>query len=137
LLTRHLCFASPSRTTGLLTLTASQFEILQSLFFDIGGVQYELTPNAQIWPRGLNTSIGGTEGNIYLVVSDLGSPSGKGLDFISRCSHFCCALSQGLGGTNHFCIDGFTFLQRFYSVFDATNSQVGLATTPFTDAETN
>jgi hypothetical protein len=107
--------ATLDKTTGLLTLTASQFENLQSLFFDIGGVQYELTPNAQIWPRGLNTEIGGTEGNIYLVVSDLGTPSGKGLDFIN----------------------GFTFLQRFYSVFDVTNSQVGLATTPFTDAETN
>ena len=34
-------------------------------------------------------------------------------------------------------IDGFAFLQRFYSVFDTGNSQVGLATTAFTDAETN
>ena len=33
--------------------------------------------------------------------------------------------------------DGFTFLQRFYSVYDTTNSQVGLATTEFTNAETN
>ncbi|KAI9440274.1 acid protease [Lactarius psammicola] len=115
LVTPHFCFASPSRTTGLLTLTASQFENLQSLFFNIGGVQYELTPNAQIWPRGLNTEIGGTKGKIYLVVGDLGSPSGQGLDFIN----------------------GFTFLQRFYSVYDVTNSRVGLATTPFTDAETN
>ncbi|KAH8992602.1 acid protease [Lactarius hatsudake] len=111
----NFCFASHSRTTGLLTLTASQFNNLQSLFFDIGGVQYELTPNAQIWPRALNTEIGGTQGKIYLVVSDLGSPSGQGLDFIN----------------------GFTFLQRFYSVYDVSNSRVGLATTPFTDAETN
>ncbi|KAI0263910.1 aspartic peptidase domain-containing protein [Gloeopeniophorella convolvens] len=107
--------AKLDQSTGLLTLTASQFENLQSLFFNIGGVQYELTPNAQIWPRALNSQLGGTEGDIYLVVSDLGSPSGQGLDFIN----------------------GFTFLQRFYSVFDVTNSQVGLATTAFTDAETN
>lgn len=33
--------------------------------------------------------------------------------------------------------DGFAFLQRFYSVYDTGNNQVGLATTPFTDAETN
>jgi hypothetical protein len=33
--------------------------------------------------------------------------------------------------------DGFAFLQRYYSVFDVTNSQVGLAATPFTNAETN
>jgi len=33
--------------------------------------------------------------------------------------------------------DGFVFLQRFYSVFDTTNAQVGFATTPNTDVETN
>jgi hypothetical protein len=107
--------ATLDQTTGLLTLTASQFENLQSLFFDIGGVQYELTPNAQIWPRSLNSELGGSAGAIYLVVSDLGTQSGQGLDFIN----------------------GFSFLQRFYSVYDVTNSQVGLATTSFTDAETN
>lgn len=34
-------------------------------------------------------------------------------------------------------LDGFAFLQRFYSVFDTGNAQVGLATTAFTDATTN
>jgi hypothetical protein len=33
--------------------------------------------------------------------------------------------------------DGFAFLQRYYSVYDVTNSQVGLAATPLTFAETN
>jgi len=103
------------QTTGLLTITEDQFNSLQSLFFNIGGVQYELTANAQIWPRALNSQIGGEEGNIYLIASDLGSPSGQGLDFIN----------------------GFGWLQRFYSVFDTGNAQVGFATTPFTDAETN
>ncbi|KAH9057469.1 acid protease [Lactarius vividus] len=107
--------ATLDEDTGLLTLTNSQFKNLQSLFFHVGSVQYELTPNAQIWPRVLNTAIGGIEGSIYLIVSDLGSPSGRGLDFIN----------------------GFTFLQRFYSVYDVTNSRVGLATTPFTHAKTN
>lgn len=107
--------AKEDRSTGLLTLTEAQFNNLQSLFFNIGGVSYELTANAQIWPRSLNSTIGGEEGKIYLVVSDLGSESGQGLDFIN----------------------GFAFLQRFYSVYDTSNAQVGLATTPFTDAETN
>ncbi|KAH9021869.1 acid protease [Lactarius hengduanensis] len=109
--------ATLDQTTTLLTLTNSQFNNLQSLFFDIGGVQYEFTPNAQIWPRVLNTAIGGTAGQIYLIVSDLGTPSGQGLDFIN----------------------GFTFLQRFYSVYDSdvTNPRVGLATTYFTNAKTN
>ena len=74
------------RTTGLLTLTQSQFANLKSLFFNIGGVSYELTPNAQIWPRALNSTLGGDASKIYLIVSDLGSPSGQGLDFISACT---------------------------------------------------
>ncbi|KIJ62534.1 hypothetical protein HYDPIDRAFT_114177 [Hydnomerulius pinastri MD-312] len=107
--------ATPDQTTGLLTITEQQYNQLQSLYFNIGGITYELTPNAQIWPRALNSVLGGQEGQIYLIASDLGSPSGQGLDFIN----------------------GFGWLQRFYSVFDTGNAQVGLATTPFTDAETN
>ena len=38
----------------------------------------ELSPNAQIWPRNLNTEIRGTAGKIYLIVADIG---GAGLDF--------------------------------------------------------
>lgn len=63
----------------------------------------------------LNTAIGGSPDFVYLVVNDLGAPSGEGLDFI----------------------DGMTFLERFYYVFDIANSRVGFATTPFTDATTN
>ncbi|KAH9848588.1 family A1 protease [Lenzites betulinus] len=102
-------------TTGLLMITPDQFANLKSLFFNIGGNTFEFTPNAQIWPRALNTAIGGTDGNIYLVISDIGSPAGSGLDFI----------------------DGMAFLERFYYVFDAQNSRVGLANTPFTHATMN
>ena len=76
---------------------------------------FELTPDAQIWPRALNTQVGGTAGNIYLIVSDLGTPSGQGLDFIN----------------------GMAFLERFYAVYDTANKRVGLATTPFTYATFN
>jgi hypothetical protein len=107
--------ATADSTTGLLTVTESQFENMQSLFFQIGDQTLELTANAQIWPRALNSTLGGEEGKIYLIVADMGSNSGSGLDFI----------------------DGFGFLQRFYSVFDTTNAQVGFATTEFTTAETN
>jgi len=96
-------------------ITSTQYANLQSLFFTAGGTTFELTANAQIWPRSLNTYIGGKATNIYLVVNSLGSPSGSGLDFIN----------------------GYTFLERFYSVFDTTNNRVGLATTPFTTATTN
>ncbi|KAH9008779.1 aspartic peptidase A1 [Lactarius hengduanensis] len=101
--------------TGLLKITSTQFSNLQSLFFTAGGISFELTANAQIWPRSLNTFIGGTTGSIYLVVNDIGSPTGSGLDFIN----------------------GYTFLERFYSVFDTTNNRVGFANTPFTTAITN
>ena len=102
-------------TTSLLRITSTQFDNLQSLFFTAGGATFTLTANAQIWPRALNTFIGGTSDRIYLIVNDIGTPSGAGLDFIN----------------------GYTFLERFYSVFDSTNNRVGFATTPFTTATTN
>jgi cathepsin E len=74
-----------------------------------------LTANAQIWPRALNANIGGTTDDIYLIVADIGSPSGEGFDFIN----------------------GYAFLERFYSVFNTASGAVGLATTPFTTATTN
>ena len=63
----------------------------------------------------LNAVIGGDADSIYLVVADLGANSGEGLDFIN----------------------GYTFLERFYYVYDSANSQVGFATTSFTTATTN
>ncbi|KAG6330644.1 hypothetical protein ID866_8446 [Astraeus odoratus] len=101
--------------TGLLRITSAQYSSLQNLNFDIGGVTYALTPNGQIWPRALNTYIGGTSSSIYLIVGNLGSSSGQGLDFI----------------------DGQAFLERFYSVFDTTSRRFGIATTPYTTASTN
>ena len=83
--------ATPDESTGLLSLTEAQFANLQSLFFTIGGTTFELTPNAQIWPRALNSTIGGEEGRIYLVAADLGSESGQGLDFISMSLWFARA----------------------------------------------
>ncbi|KAM6493211.1 aspartic peptidase A1 [Amanita muscaria] len=101
--------------TGLLKITASQYSALKPLNFNINGVTFPLTANAQIWPRSLNTAIGGTATSIYLVVASIGAPSGQGLDFI----------------------DGYTFLERYYSVFDTANKRVGFATTSFTTATTN
>lgn len=102
-------------TTGLLRVTTAQFNALKNLNFVIGGVTFALTPNAQIFPRSLNAEIGGVAGDIYLIVNSIGTPSGEGLDFIN----------------------GYAFLERFYSVFDTANSRVGLATTSFTGATTN
>lgn len=71
---------------------------------------FRLIPDAQIWPRALNADIGGTADAIYMIVGDLGAFSGSGLDFIN----------------------GFAFLERFYSVFDSGNKRVGIATTAVT-----
>jgi hypothetical protein len=76
--------------------------------------------------------LGGDEGSIYLVTADLGSDIGTGLDFISECLRLGVLSIELTVST-----DGFVFLQRFYSVFDTTNTQVGLATTQDTTAETN
>ncbi|KAI8972443.1 acid protease [Trametes punicea] len=102
-------------TTGLLRITQEQFANLQSLFFTISGTTFEFTANAQIWPRALNTAIGGDANSVYLIIGDLGTNSGEGLDFIN----------------------GQVWLERFYAVFDSGNSRVGFATTPFTTATTN
>ncbi|KAI9462931.1 acid protease [Russula earlei] len=107
--------AVPDNTTGLLRITPAQYADLESLFFTVGGTTFELTANAQIWPRALNSFIGGTAEDVYLIVHDLGRPSGQGLDFIN----------------------GYTFLERFYAVFDTGNRCVGLATTSFTTATSN
>ncbi|TDL25598.1 aspartic peptidase A1 [Rickenella mellea] len=107
--------AVPDNATGLLRLTTTQFSNLQSLFFTIAGTTFEFTANAQAWPRSLNTLIGGTTSNVYLIVADLGTNSGSGFDFIN----------------------GMSFLERFYSVYDTANKRVGIANTPFTKAATN
>ncbi|KAK3823850.1 MAG: family A1 protease [Linnemannia elongata] len=107
--------ATIDATTNLLTLTSSQYANMESLFVHIGATTFELTPNALIWPRSLNSEIGGSPGSIYLIVGDHGQPSGQGLDFIL----------------------GYKVMERLYTVFDAGNQRVGFATTPFTDATTN
>jgi cathepsin E len=112
---KSLTGAVLDNNTGLLRVTSAQFAALKNLTFNIAGVGFVLTPNGQIWPRVLNTDIGGVAGDIYLIVGDIGNNSGSGLDFIN----------------------GQTWLERFYAVFDTAGARVGFATTSFTDATTN
>ena len=63
--------ATMDNATGLLTITAAQFKNLKDLNFKIGDDIFPLTPNAQIWPRALNTVIGGTADSIYLIVASV------------------------------------------------------------------
>lgn len=63
----------------------------------------------------LNEDVGGTADGFFLIVGDLGSPSGEGFDFVN----------------------GMVFLERFFAVFDSTNNQVGIANTQFTNSTIN
>ncbi|KAM5531854.1 hypothetical protein V8D89_014484 [Ganoderma adspersum] len=101
--------------TGLLKITNDQYANLQSLFFTRFSTTYEFVPNAQIWPRSLNTAIGGDADSIYLVVADLGSQSGAGLDFIN----------------------GYAWLERFYTAYNGMSNQLGIATTKYTNGTDN
>ncbi|KAG2360270.1 aspartic peptidase domain-containing protein [Suillus spraguei] len=68
------------------------------LGFHIGGETFILIPNAQIWPRSLNTRLNGSiDGVIYLIVADVDTGSRFGF------------------------INGYAFLQRFYSAFEGSS----------------
>ncbi|KAF5386467.1 hypothetical protein D9757_005902 [Collybiopsis confluens] len=99
--------------TGLYEITEAQYNALEDLVFNIGGTELPLTPNAQIWPRSLNGNIGGAQGKIYL--NAVSTEPVNGLNFIN----------------------GYVFLERYYTVFDTTNNRVGFAATSFTNATSN
>ncbi|EIN03786.1 aspartic peptidase A1 [Punctularia strigosozonata HHB-11173 SS5] len=107
--------ATLDSTTGLLSITPDRYENLLGLDIVIGGQNFKLTPNAQVWPRALNAEIGGSDDSLYLIVNDIGTLVGSGLDFIL----------------------GYTFLERYYSVFDETNQRMGFASTTQTNAVVN
>ena len=106
----------PDDFTGLLKISSTQYSNLKPLDFIIERRTFSLTANAQIWPRSLNTYIGGSSNSIYLIVAELlTNTPGEGLDFIN----------------------GQAFLERFYSVYDSSDGSVSLATTRYTTAKTN
>jgi saccharopepsin len=108
-------------------LDSTQYEKLKPLVFTIGGRDFILTPNAQIWPRALNERINGDSDKIYLVVGDV--------CFLVFPHHFCLhpQIQQtwqlaDSGGNGFDFINGYTWLQRFYTVFDAGDRCLGFAT---------
>jgi len=105
--------AYPDKATGLLKIDDPSK--LKSLFFTIGHRKLELTANAQIWPRILNSKINGTKDGTYLIIGDTGYHPGFNIDFIL----------------------GVAFHRRYYIVYDTANKQVGFATTSHTFATTN
>ncbi|KAG6815010.1 hypothetical protein H0H93_011301 [Arthromyces matolae] len=102
---------------GMPKVNATQAALLQPLYFHINGVPFEMSPNAQSWPRSLNSALYGT------------STATQDLD-----STFLVIVE---GGTTYDFILGYTFLERFYVAFDAENNRVGFAPTHFTKAIIN
>ncbi|CAE7189071.1 unnamed protein product [Rhizoctonia solani] len=98
------------KATGLLEIPEESIGAMKPLFFIINGVSYELTPNAQLWPRTSNTILGGKANAYYSVVS----------------SH------DKLG---HSFIMGYPFLLRFYTAYNVSNSKIGFAATSSTYAD--
>jgi hypothetical protein len=102
-------------TTGFVKIPPANASKLQSMFFNIGDYKFELTANAQIWPRALNEYVGGDADSTYSMVTDIGQVSGTGLDFIN----------------------GYAFLERYYTVYDTTKQRIGFGRTPYTFANSN
>jgi hypothetical protein len=69
------------QTTGLLTISNDQYNALEPLDFHIGDHTFSLSANGQLWPRELNYIIGGAQDSIYLIMVDIGAPTGQGLDY--------------------------------------------------------
>ena len=63
--------ATLDNNTGMLSLPKDEYKNLKPLNFNIGKKTWTLCANAQIWPRSLNTDLGGDEDHIYLVVGDV------------------------------------------------------------------
>lgn len=101
--------------TGLLSLSTARLAALKPLVFTIAGKTYSFDANAQLWPRSLNTAIGGASYNNYLVLADLGTKSGSGLDVIF----------------------GQAFMERFYFSLDSSLKRIGMANTKYTNSTIN
>lgn len=91
---------------GLLRVTKQQYAALKPLVFRIGGRSLRLAPNAQIFPRSLDVLIGGDADAIYLVVADLGTVSGAGLDFVLGQSFLCVRRAQRVACADASCMTG-------------------------------
>ncbi|KAK0207762.1 hypothetical protein IW262DRAFT_1450786 [Armillaria fumosa] len=68
-------------STGLLCVTKEQFGTTGSM--SSLSTTFEMTPNAQIWPRSLNAMMRGKTDGIYLVVADMDDMGSLGLELIS------------------------------------------------------
>ncbi|KAG6332611.1 hypothetical protein ID866_6479 [Astraeus odoratus] len=90
-----------------LSISENQYNNLQILSILIGDQSYDLSPNAQIYPRASPNE------QIFLVINSIDLASE--VDFRL----------------------GYTFIQRYYVVFNSSSSQIGFASHLHTDSTTN
>lgn len=57
---------------GLLVLNAAQYQKLESMWFTIGGKDFEITKDAQLWPRSQNKQEGFADDDYVLCIADSG-----------------------------------------------------------------
>ncbi|KAH9979453.1 aspartic peptidase domain-containing protein [Lactifluus volemus] len=79
-------------TTGLLRITPAQYSNLKSLFSQPAARRSSSPKCADLASR-VNELIGGTSQYIYLIIHDIGTPSGQGLDFLNG-SHSSSASTR-------------------------------------------
>ncbi|KAF9369621.1 hypothetical protein CPB97_003443 [Podila verticillata] len=102
---KHIPGAKLDNDTGVYIIPPTEVPKLKNITFKIGCKDFTLTPAQYTIPQNQVTNIGGKAGTTYSWISSLGD-NDSGLAFI---------LGQ-------------KFLENFYSVYDTTNKQVGLAT---------
>ncbi|KAG6332007.1 hypothetical protein ID866_7080 [Astraeus odoratus] len=95
---------------GWYSLTQDQYNNLGILSFVIGGQDYDLSPNAQIFPRASPD-----EERIFLIVGEQRRIQDSGLDFTL----------------------GYPFVERYYIILNTSSSQIGIASTRYTYSTTN
>ncbi|KAG0704563.1 acid protease [Suillus ampliporus] len=96
--------------TGLIAIPSSSITDMQPLNFTICGTTFSMDTAAQLVPLDQNTAWGTPAGVQYGIVSNLGSNSGEGFDFII----------------------GQKFMEKYYAVFDSDHNRVGFAYTNHT-----
>jgi len=99
-----------SNVTGLTVIPDMEVPFLAPFTFNIGGKPFILDAAAQLLPKDQNVVWGADPDTQYGYIGPMGQISGTGLDFII----------------------GQKFMERYYAVFDASNSRVGFGYTDHT-----
>jgi hypothetical protein len=71
---QHATGAQLDDKTGFLRVSQEQYDSMGSLRMCVGEDKFEITRDAQRWPKALNAVIGGDGDGVYLVVSDVSFP---------------------------------------------------------------